>query len=65
MQGDIWAGGNDEGRVRTALGHRSTHAAGAGAYRALLEIVGEIVDAIAVVGVGAVERDGGGEGGGR
>tara|TARA_B110000046_G_C12809932_1_gene320806 strand:+ start:414 stop:704 length:291 start_codon:yes stop_codon:yes gene_type:complete len=35
--------------VRTALGRRCAHAAGAGAYRALLEVVVENVDAVEVV----------------
>ena len=56
LQGEAWACGGDQGHVRTTLGLRCTHAAGAGAHRALLETVVENVDAIAVV----VGRAGGG-----
>ena len=48
-QGEAWACRGDQGRARTALGRRHAHAVGAGAYRALLEVVVENVDAIAVV----------------
>ena len=40
---------HDPGRVRTALGRRCAHAAGAGAHRALLGEVVENVDTVAVV----------------
>jgi hypothetical protein len=49
LQGEAWACGRDQGRVRAVLGRRYAHAAGAGAYSAFLEIVVENVDAIAVV----------------
>ena len=49
MQGEAWAGGGDQGRVRTAFGRRCACAAGAGAYRALLKVVVENVDAAVVV----------------
>ena len=49
MQGEVWVCGRDQGRVRTALRRRYAHAVGAGTYRALLEIVVESVDAIALV----------------
>ena len=41
LQGEAWACGRDQRRVRTALGRRYAHAVGAGTYRALLEIVVE------------------------
>ena len=37
LQGEAWAGGGDQGRVRTAKVGRCAHAQGAGAYRALLK----------------------------
>ena len=49
LQGEAWAWGRDQGRVRTVVGRSYAHAAGAEAYRALLEVVVENVDAIAVV----------------
>ena len=49
MQDEARACGGNQGRVRTALGRRCAHVAGAGAYRALLEEVVENVDAVAVV----------------
>ena len=49
MQGEAWACGDDQGRVRTALGRRCAHAAGAGAYRALLKAVVKNVVAVEVV----------------
>ena len=48
LQGEARACGCDQGRVRTVLDRRYAHAAGSNAYRALLEIVAENVDAIAV-----------------
>ena len=49
LQGEAWAGGVDQGCIGTALGSRCEHAAGAGAYYALLEVVVENVDAVEVV----------------
>ena len=49
LQGEAWAEGGDQGRVKTPFGRRYAHAAGARAYRALLEVVVENVNAIAVV----------------
>ena len=49
LQGEAWACRGDQGRARTALCRRHAHAAGAGAYRALLEVVVENVDAVVVV----------------
>ena len=53
LRGKAWAGRGDQGRVRTALGHRYAHARGERAYRAFLEVVDENVDAVAVVVVRA------------
>ena len=47
LQGEVWVCGGDQGRFRTAFGRRCAHAEAAGAYRALLEVVVENVDAIA------------------
>ena len=49
MQGETWACGGDQGRVRTALGRRCVNAAGTGAHRAPLGEVVENVDTVAVV----------------
>ena len=49
LQGEAWACGGDQGRARMALGRGHAHAAEAGAYRALLEVVVQNVDAVAVV----------------
>jgi len=53
LQGEAWAEGCDQGRVKTPFGRRYAHAAGARAYCALLEVVVENVDAVAVVAVRA------------
>ena len=49
LQGKAWACGGDQGRVRTALGRRHTHAAGAGVHRALLKVVVGKVEKVAGV----------------
>ena len=53
FQSEAWAGGGCQGRVRTAIGRRYAHAKGERTYRALLEVVVENVNAIAVVVVRA------------
>ena len=49
LQGEARAGGGDQGRVWTALGRKHAHAVGERAYRALLKVVVENVNAVAVV----------------
>ena len=39
LQGEIWAGGGDQGHVRTALVRRYAHAMGGSAHRSLLAVI--------------------------